>query len=425
MEYNEEYLEKLIQGADNGKLLNQRELAEYFLDQYEKRKADIDRETYANLIKRAERNDIYAMVEIANAYRDGTFVEQSDEQYYKWLEEIVKDHEYVYYDLKYLYESGNIWGQQGRFHQDELFGELIYPYGDSAYALGLYYLGSSEMKELEQALFYFEVADLCWIPCEKYIVQVKRRIEALKNCRTRVEEEENEIIIKESKQLIDEFGFETWNKLASQSKKYLITAMFCYEQLYSLNERSKQQIDFSATILPMMKALELELKKRFYVQYINFLKVKFPTPEAYMKKIGITKAKDRDVILNINRDRSISFTNTQQSEKFTLGSFRFCMGVVNFRKTNGTYCDCTAIQFAKNVLLDLDIFKLTIKNNSNIDEQVDMWLWNLINDVCAIKQKRNDSAHSGEVLNQTDAEFCLAEIITVKKIIRNLVYVCR
>lgn len=154
MEYDVESLEKLIQEADKGKPLNQRKLAEYYLNQYKKCKADIDRETYTNLIKRAEKNDIYAMVEIANAYRDGTFVDRSDVQYYKWLEKIVKDHKYIYYNLKYLYESNSIWEQPDRFYQDELFGELIYPYGDSAYALGLYYFGSSEIEELKQALFY-------------------------------------------------------------------------------------------------------------------------------------------------------------------------------------------------------------------------------------------------------------------------------
>ncbi len=421
MEYNAEHLEKLMQEADKGKLLNQRELTEYYLEQYK----NIERETYANLIKRAEKNDIYAMVEIANAYRDGTFVEQSDEQYYRWLERIVKEHEYVYYNLKYLYESDNIFGQQGRFHQDELLGELIYPYGDSAYTLGLYYLGSSEVEELEQALFYFEAADLCWIPCKKYIVQAKERIESLKNPGSSVEEEENAVIAEVRKQLIDEFGLDTWNKLAPESKKYLITAMFCYEQLYGLNERSKQQIDFSATIVPMMKALELELKERFFVQYINFLKEEFATPEAYMQEIGIVNAKDRSAVLRYNANGSISFRNTQESKRFTLGSFRFCIGVTDFYKTNGTYCDCTAIQFAKNVLLDLDAFKLTLENTENIDEQVDLWLWDLINGVCALNPKRNVSAHCGEIMSQTDAEFCLSELITVKKIICKLVYVCK
>ena len=144
----------------------------------------------------------------------------------------------------------------------------------------LYCFGNARGR---QTGIYFKAADLCWIPCEKYIVQVKERIEYLKNHISSVEE--NVIIVEESKQLIEEFGLDTWNKLASQSRKYLITAMFCYEQLDGLSGMSKQQIDFSATILPMMKALELELKKCFYVKYINFLKEEFATPEVYLLSI--------------------------------------------------------------------------------------------------------------------------------------------
>lgn len=424
MEYNAEYIEKLIQKADKGKLLSQRDLAQYFVDQYKKRKEDNECETYTNLIKRAENKDIYAMLEIANAYRDGTFVERSDAQYYMWLKKIVDEHQYVYHDLKYLYESDNMWGQQERFHQDELF-ELIYPYGDSAYVLGLYYLGSSKVEELEQALFYFEAADLCWIPCEQYIDQVKERIESLKNHSAVVEEEENAIIVEIRERLMDEFGSDVWNKLFPQTRKYLITAMFCYGQLYGLSEGAKKQIDFSSTILPMMKALEKELKERFYVQYINFLREEFATPQEYMKKIGIESANGRDAILTTVGNGNISFVNAEQSEKFTMGSFRYCMGARWSQKKDGTFCDCTAIQFAKNVLLDLDVFRQESKETEEIDAQVDLWLWNLVNEVDVLRLKRNDSAHCGVVLNQTDAEFCLSEIITVKKIIRNLVYICK
>lgn len=62
-------------------------------------------------------------------------------------------------------------------------------------------------------------------------------------------------------------GEEAWKKLTDESKRFLITAKFMFEENVILGD----SVDYSSICLLASKAIEVELAKRFVKSYCKYL----------------------------------------------------------------------------------------------------------------------------------------------------------
>lgn len=74
----------------------------------------------------------------------------------------------------------------------------------------------------------------------------------------------------EEQSLMAYFG-DTWGKVSEQSKKYLISARLMFKKQSVLGNL----VDYSGVCLLVTKALELEMSRRFYSDYVNYLGNRF------------------------------------------------------------------------------------------------------------------------------------------------------
>ncbi len=75
----------------------------------------------------------------------------------------------------------------------------------------------------------------------------------------------------EEKKLKASLGEEVWGKLDEPSRTLLVSARIMYNDLMALDKKS----DYSGVCLLVIKALEREMIRRFYVDYISFLEKRY------------------------------------------------------------------------------------------------------------------------------------------------------
>ena len=110
---------------------------------------------------------------------------------------------------------------------------------------------------------------------------------------------EQEKIKREVISLIKEDNF---NKLSEDSKSYLITGYYLYT---SSNLNSISGADYSSIIITFSKILENELKRRYYYNYLNYLKLKnYPLNEYPNQLLYINNNK-----LSIRKEHTIKLGN--------------------------------------------------------------------------------------------------------------------
>lgn len=118
-------------------------------------------------------------------------------------------------------------------------------------------------------------------------------------------------------------GDDVWSKLEEESQKFLITAKFMFMQNMDLSE----DIDYSSICLLSSKAFEVELAKRFVIQY-----------EAYLTKKKIPESKWPKGILVYNKKEN-TYRKMDEGD-FTLGSCPYIMGIYgsgNDKKESAKY----------------------------------------------------------------------------------------
>ncbi len=76
----------------------------------------------------------------------------------------------------------------------------------------------------------------------------------------------------EEKKLQASLGEEVWDKLDHSSQTLLVSARIMYNDLMALDKKS----DYTGVCLLAVKALEKEMIRRFYTQYIKFLENRYP-----------------------------------------------------------------------------------------------------------------------------------------------------
>lgn len=188
--------------------------------------------------------------------------------------------------------------------------------------------------------------------------------------------------------LIDELTQGVWNKLDEDSQSFLITAKRTYDMMSKMND--KEPLDYSGVCLLVTKAVEVEITKRFFDQYKEFLKKKCGTNIYWPKSL---KGKDKNKIMTRN--------------EFTLGSVIYVVGYDKYFNIENKSDYNLFLQYATNCLF---------LQNCNVKEEIKLDL-NFIENVR--KDYRNPSAHKSR-MEFTTAKECLDYVLDVKHMLKEM-----
>ena len=199
-----------------------------------------------------------------------------------------------------------------------------------------------------------------------------------------------------------------WNSLDTLTQTGVLTAELC---LRTFSE-SPEDVDFSASVMPLMKALENELTKNFYIPYTSFLKNNYSDPYRYVRINGLTSLvqypeEARRKIIGYDKKRRIYWYKNPGDKKttiFTIGDYRFTAGVDDLSLIK---CDKTAVAF----------YKQTFFGNSAENSKVTAWICKLTQELEGLRRLRNDSAHAGKTQTMQNAVDALDVIIRVNKVL--------
>lgn len=200
-------------------------------------------------------------------------------------------------------------------------------YPEAAYRLGYaYYDGDLVPRDLEMAKHYFERALAGGCPCE-YALQMTRAELGEEDTRNAMREYAEALTKRQlsggklyaqiSRDLQKDFGT-AWEKTSRESKKFLETGMLSYVTLYSLGPSVYGNLDFSAAITPLFKALERELGRYLYTGYLSYLQKAgvspdvFPSGRSFLKRVGAV---------------SFAYKSPSELSEFTLGCLLLTLGV--------------------------------------------------------------------------------------------------
>ncbi len=196
---------------------------------------------------------------------------------------------------------------------------------------------------------------------------------------------------REKRKLINSIGESAWGKLDDSSKTFLITSKAMYNDLLMVDELT----DYSGVCILVTKALDLELTKRFFHGFLNFLNRVYDTD--YTKYHTALLYKNGSP-LNI--------------EKFTMGNIAFALCY----KENWNDTEDQKIH-NKKVLLEYVKSELIINKTDNE-------IWDMLNDYGANIERiridyRNPSAHTNQ-LHQIHAKECFDLVLDVEKLLKKM-----
>ena len=211
---------------------------------------------------------------------------------------------------------------------------------------------------------------------------------------------DEKIISLEKKKLILSLGENCWTKLEETSRENLVNAKVFFSKLLEL-ERIK---DYSGVCLPITKALEVELYKRFYTNYMRYLKEKYNNdytkyPSALLYKIKYSKTKHKIVPLG--------------PKYFTMGTVAFILCI---KQDN----DDTEQQIENNKarLLEYAKERLLSKYSNNEIEKI---LTNCAKAIEEIREKYRNRCSHREAILQLQAKECMNYVIDVEKLLKKMI----
>lgn len=197
----------------------------------------------------------------------------------------------------------------------------------------------------------------------------------------------------EEEKLKISLGEAAWDKLSEESQKFLVSAKVTYNYLINI----KAAIDYSGVCLLVTKALEVEMKKRFYTDYMAYLKNTYPGKKNYNKFPA--------ALLN-------QYGQPIRPKDFTLGRVAF------------TLC----AKFGNNVTEDekehdrarlVEFSKVRLFAGKTSDEILDI-LESYGEDIASITDEyRNKAAHTNE-LKRVNAELCFNLVLDVEKLLKRM-----
>ena len=402
--------------------------------------------TVLPLLSEAESN-IFAMREVADAYRVGSFLPQSDDMYYHYLNKILvcdmgKDIIEQAKNLCADLDNGMIFDAQYERYGDVYECSDLIAY--AAFDLGLRYYKSSTIEEAKTALDYFKIADILFRisgpGVEQYVNVVSERLQcfdtadsdsdALSESDVISDDSSNDIATDSSSvvsdnfisryqhQLSDDIEESIWCRLDTKSQVYISTAFFCYQQFKDDRTALEGEIDYSPVVSLLSKALELELKKRFYCAYLEYLHNRFNNANEYITYNSLIPLDNKAVLKRVGN--GYEFRDHNIITIFSLGSFPYIIA-------NGTHDNNriypSAIDYCRDVLFTHDHEQYR-ENTEEYNGEIEHWLHEYITEVETVRPLRNASSHPNSVLIENDAIFCQDYIIRVNCLISKLIKIC-
>ncbi len=192
--------------------------------------------------------------------------------------------------------------------------------------------------------------------------------------------------------LKDQMSEDVWkNKLSDDSRSCLITAKMNYESM--LQMENKKELDYSGVCLLVTKALDVEMYRRLYTSYVDYLDKKYKRPgnlERWPNSI-------------LNKDR----TDVLEAKDFTLGSVMFVVGVDREGNVKNSYVYRLFKEYAKD-----ELYKRSLT-----DSEREIRVKNMVKYVEKVRMDyRNPSAHRN-AMDYVTAEACMDYMLeTYKKI---------
>lgn len=191
----------------------------------------------------------------------------------------------------------------------------------------------------------------------------------------------------EKSRLVQNFG-KSWEKLSNEAKNLLITSKFMFKKLEKIDEN----MDYSGICILVTKALEVEIFKRFFTDFLEYL------DERYNKNYS-------------EYPTSLLFRYQQPlfPERFTMGNIAFVLCYSeNYRDTPE--------QIKNNKIKLIEYCQSNIFSGKR-KEEIEELLNSYASSIEDIRVRfRNPSAHRGEI-KKTTAEKCFEIIIDVEKLL--------
>ena len=193
-------------------------------------------------------------------------------------------------------------------------------------------------------------------------------------------------------QLREAFG-ESWGKLAPQSRKFLISARMLYLELSGMGDR----LDFSGVCILAVKALENELHRRLYSDFVKYLQEKYPAEEELGKWPSSLRRRDR------------------WGREFVLPEARFTLGTVPFVCGTRTASYLSDAEHEADLRVVAEYAKEQLLAPGMTGEEIWTTLQAIGTDTDRITQKyRNPAAHIN-ALGQGEAKACLDFLLEVER----------
>ncbi len=210
--------------------------------------------------------------------------------------------------------------------------------------------------------------------------------------------------------IVSAIGDDVWRAFDSLTQSGVLTAELCLRAF----AENPNGVDFSASVVPLMKALENELIRNFYVPYANYLKKNYPLASDYVRINNLTSLNQdpqdarRKIIWFNKKKNKYAYRNPydkiKKKTEFTIGDFQYSAGVDDLSKVK---CDKTAVAFYKNQYF----------GNGIDDSQIVVWICNLTQNLEGLRQLRNDSAHAGITQTLQNAKDAMNVIIKVDRVL--------
>lgn len=202
---------------------------------------------------------------------------------------------------------------------------------------------------------------------------------------------ENQNYELEKRKLIRSMGEPAWMKLSEESKSFLITSKVMYNHLIMI----KDIIDYSGICVLVTKALEVEITKRFFFNFLDYLNEKYENN--YVEYPSALLFQNKTPLFH---------------DKFTMGTIAFVLCHIEDRNDS-------VEQKNNNKEKLMEYCKSRIFSNYSEDE-----IENLLNyyatSIEEIRIKyRNPSAHRNEI-KQIDAEECFDLVLDVEKLLKEM-----
>ena len=191
-----------------------------------------------------------------------------------------------------------------------------------------------------------------------------------------------------TEQLKNQLGI-VWNRLSDNSKTFLVTACFTYDQLSGNEYR-----DYSSVCMLITKALEIEVTKYYLEKYVGYLKSNNISPEEWPTSIYKENGK------------------TVTREEFTLGNAVTTTGLKNVKANKGDVSFIISEQDKYDLFCDYYDELIDKSYLGDIDKKV-------ISDCKIIETARinyrNPSAHK-QSIGKIVAEGCIEYLLTKRKL---------